>query len=237
MGFCGTRDGNGCTSRVAGCFFRSCVVRIVRQSGAAERCTRARLLPFVRAFRQPGAPRGPVARIGLRGNGREQDANRLEIDVARKKTFREKLADDKDFPRIQPLTGAMKRRFGSGTILLPAVSEVAELMGRIPKDKVTTINELREFLARRRGASMACAIVTGIEARIVAGAAGEDEADGKKRVVPYWRTLKSKGELNEKYPGGVEEQRRRLESEGLIVIARGKRFYVSEFEDHLSALT
>jgi hypothetical protein len=34
-----------------------------------------------------------------------------------KKTFREKLADVKDFPRVQPLTGGMKRRFGPGTIV------------------------------------------------------------------------------------------------------------------------
>ena len=157
--------------------------------------------------------------------------------MAKNKTFREKLADDKDFPRVQPLTGAMERRYGPGTILLPAVCEVAELMGKIPKGKVTTINELREFLARRHGATMTCPIVTGIEARIVAGAAGEDEADGKKRVVPYWRTLKSKGELNEKYPGGIEKQRRRLQAEGFTVVPRGKRFYVSEFADHLARLS
>lgn len=157
--------------------------------------------------------------------------------MAQRKTFREKLADDKNFPRVQPLTGAMERRYGPGTILLPAVSEVAELMGRIPKGKVTTINELREFLARRHSATMTCPIVTGIEARIVAGAAGEDEAEGKMRVVPYWRTLKSNGELNEKYPGGVEEQRRRLDAEGFAVVQRGNRFYVSEFVDHLAQLS
>ena len=39
----------------------------------------------------------------------------------RKKTFREKLADAKDFPRVEPLTGGMKRRFGPGTIVLPAI--------------------------------------------------------------------------------------------------------------------
>jgi len=105
------------------------------------------------------------------------------------------------------------------------------------REKLVQINELRDFLARRHGATIACPIVTGIEARIVAGAAGEDEADGKKRVVPYWRTLKSKGELNEKYPGGVEDQRRRLEGEGFTVVPRGKRFYVSEFEKRLARLS
>jgi len=56
----------------------------------------------------------------------------------------------------------------------------------VPKGKVTTINEIRECLARRHHATVACPIVTGIHARIAAGAAGEEEAEGKKRVTPYW---------------------------------------------------
>ncbi len=83
----------------------------------------------------------------------------------RKKTFREKLQDDKGFPRVERLTGGMRRRFGAGTILLPAPSEVEELMRRVPKGKVVTINEIRETLASRHGATMACPIVTGILAR------------------------------------------------------------------------
>ena len=38
--------------------------------------------------------------------------------------------------------------------------------------------------------------------------------EGKTDITPYWRTLKSKGELNEKYPGGVEAQASRLADEG-----------------------
>ena len=39
-------------------------------------------------------------------------------------------------------------------------------------------------------------------------------AEGKKDITPYWRTIKSKGELNEKYPGGVEAQAAHLQEEG-----------------------
>ena len=67
-----------------------------------------------------------------------------------------------------------------------------------------TINQIREKLATRHKATIACPIVTGILARISAGAAGEDEMDGKKRITPYWRTLKSNGELNPKYPGRIK---------------------------------
>jgi alkylated DNA nucleotide flippase Atl1 len=153
-----------------------------------------------------------------------------------KRSFREKLIDPEDLPRVQPLTGGMKRRFGPGTILLPAPSEVQALMRKVRKGRLTTINRLRECLARRHGATVACPIVTGIHARIVAGAAGEDEADGKKRVTPYWRTLKTGGELNPKYPGGLAEQRRRLESEGHEVVARGQRLFVRDHEKSLARL-
>ncbi len=38
--------------------------------------------------------------------------------------------------------------------------------------------------------------------------------EGKPDITPYWRTLKSKGELNEKFPGGVEAQASHLRAEG-----------------------
>jgi hypothetical protein len=38
--------------------------------------------------------------------------------------------------------------------------------------------------------------------------------EGKKDITPYWRTMKGKGELNEKYPGGVAEQTKKLKAEG-----------------------
>ena len=153
-----------------------------------------------------------------------------------KRSFRDKLADAKDLPRVQPLTGGMERRYGPGTILMPAPREVDELMRRVPRGRVTTINAIREALARRHGATVACPIVTGIHARIAAGAAGEDEAEGRKRVTPYWRTLKGDGELNPKYPGGPDGQRRRLEREGVEIEERGRRLIVRDLEERLAEL-
>ena len=53
---------------------------------------------------------------------------------------------------------------------------------------------------------------------------------------PYWRTLKANGELNPKYPGGVEAQKEKLEQEGHTVIPKGRtniRYYVKDYEQHL----
>ena len=87
---------------------------------------------------------------------------------------------------------------------------------------VTTINEIRAALARRHGATIGCPITCGIFAWIAANAASEAAAAGKKRITPYWRTLKTGGILNEKYPGGASSQKRLLESEGHKVLKKGR---------------
>jgi hypothetical protein len=79
----------------------------------------------------------------------------------------------------------------------------------------------------------ACPITTGIFSWIAAHAAAEAEAEGKKRVTPYWRTLKTGGELNPKYPGGVEGIARRLRAEGHNIVTKGKRMFVAEHEKKL----
>ena len=71
---------------------------------------------------------------------------------------------------------------------------------------------------------------------IASRAAADDEADGKKKITPYWRTLKSGGELNPKYPGGIEEQKVRLEDEGHTVMLKGKRAIVRDYERFLAKL-
>ena len=131
-----------------------------------------------------------------------------------RKTWQEKLADSKGLPRVVEITDKMSKRWGTGTLVIPAPREVDEIMGKVPRGKLITINQIREIVARRHGASIGCPITTGIFAMIAARAAEEAAAEGKINTTPYWRTLKSKGELNEKYPGGVESQAVLLREEG-----------------------
>jgi len=130
-----------------------------------------------------------------------------------KKTWREKLADNKGLSRVSKVTGRMTKRWGTGTFVIPAPLEVDALMKRVPRGRVVTINELSAVLAAKHKADFACPITTGIFSWIAAHAAAEAEAEGKKRVTPYWRTLKTGGELNPKYPGGVEGIARRLRAD------------------------
>ncbi|HAV63836.1 MAG TPA: hypothetical protein DCY13_15910 [Verrucomicrobiales bacterium] len=153
-----------------------------------------------------------------------------------RKSWREKLADDKDLPRVAAIEGRMSRRWGEGTFVIPAPREVDTLMKRVSKGRLTTIDELRRALARKHGATIACPITTGIFAWMAAHAADEALAEGRKRVTPYWRTLKSGGELNAKYPGGVTALKRLLAAEGHRFVARGKRTFVAEHETKLARL-
>jgi alkylated DNA nucleotide flippase Atl1 len=160
------------------------------------------------------------------------------MSKALRKSWREKLADSKDLPRVVEINERMSRRWGTGTCVIPAPMEVDALMRKVPKGKVTTINEIRGALARRHGATIGCPITTGIFAGIAARAAEEAVAEGQRRITPYWRTLKSGGELNPKCPGGVEAQAVRLKDEGhTIEFGRDKRpKRVKEFEKSLVKL-
>ena len=83
---------------------------------------------------------------------------------------------------------------------------------------------------------VACPITTGIFAWIAAHAAEEAAGEGKKRITPYWRTLKADGEINPKYPGGAEAVRELLEAEGHTVIQKGKRLLVKDYERSLAKI-
>ncbi len=141
-----------------------------------------------------------------------------------RKTWQEKLADDKNLPRVVEITDKMSKRWGTGTLVIPAPREVDEIMGKVPGGKLITINHIRALLAQKHGATIGCPLTTGIFAMIAARAAEEAAAEGKRGITPYWRTLKSKGELNEKYPGGIEAQVTHLREEGhTIEPGRGKK--------------
>jgi len=127
----------------------------------------------------------------------------------------------------------MTKRWGSGTVVIPKPMEVNEIMKKVPKGKLITINQIRKKVARRHKATIGCPITCGIFASIAARAAEEKEAEGKKIITPYWRTLKEGGVINEKYPGGTEGQKRLLEKEGHKVIKKGKKYIVVDYQKSL----
>jgi alkylated DNA nucleotide flippase Atl1 len=153
--------------------------------------------------------------------------------MSRRKSWSEKLKDSKGLPQVQKISGKMSKRWGSGTVAIPAPMEVNEMMRRVPEGKLTTINEIRAAVAKKHGATIGCPITTGIFAWIAANAAEEQRQKGEKDTTPYWRTLKTGGVINEKYPGGAEVQKRILEKEGHKVVQKGKKYLVADYEKSL----
>ena len=154
----------------------------------------------------------------------------------KKKSWTEKLADSKDLPRVEEITEKMSKRWGTGTVVIPAPIEVDAMMRKVPRGKLVTINEIRAALARKHRATIGCPMTTGIFAWVAANAADEQREEGVKDVTPYWRTLKTGGVINEKYLGGVERQRKLLEKEGHEVIQKGKKHVVANYEKSLIKL-
>ncbi|UCB52817.1 MAG: MGMT family protein [Candidatus Zixiibacteriota bacterium] len=151
-------------------------------------------------------------------------------------SWQKKLADSKDLPKVVKIEGKMSKKWGTGTCAIPAPMEVDEFMRKVPKGKLTTTNDIRSAVARKHKATIGCPLTCGIFAFIAANAAEEARAEGKKRITPYWRTLKTGGELNPKYPRGVKAQSVRLREEGhRIEPGKGKKPpTVKDFEKRLA---
>lgn len=150
-----------------------------------------------------------------------------------RKTFNEKLEDSKDMPKIIEITDEKSiGRYGGTQMLIAPPLEYNEIMARIPEGKLITIREIREFLAEKHGAEFTCPMTAGIFISLAARASCERE----ENRIPFWRTLKADGELNPKYPGGIEYQKAKLEAEGHTFYTKGRkniRYFVENYENLL----
>jgi len=158
------------------------------------------------------------------------------MSMPKKKSWTEKLADSKGLPRVEEITDKMSKRWGTGTMVIPAPMEVDAIMRKVLHGRLTTINEIRKALAEKHKTTIGCPITTGIFAWIAANAAEEQRQQGRKDITPYWRTLKEGGIINEKYPGGVEGQKKRLEAEGYKTVMKGKKCTIVNYEKSLAKL-
>ena len=121
-------------------------------------------------------------------------------------------------PKLVPVPDGMAKRLGGGMMLIPTALEVDAMIRKIPRGQVSSVAQIRRRLAHWHNVDVTCPLVTGIFLRIVAEAAEEDRASGKPEITPYWRVVREDGGLNEKFPGGVTAQARRLMEEGHAVV-------------------
>lgn len=153
-----------------------------------------------------------------------------------KKDFNAMLNDSKDMPKIQILTDQKSiEKYGGNQMYFAPPVDYDKVMRLIPYGKLITVGEIRKYFARQNGADFTEPITAGIFVSIAAWASYQRETD----KTPYWRTLKANGELNPKYPGGVEEQKKLLETEGHSIVKKGRtniRYYVKDYEKSLFVL-
>lgn len=153
-----------------------------------------------------------------------------------RKDFNAMLHDNKDMPKFRTITDEKSiEKYGGNRMYFAPPADYDKVMKKIPYGKVTTVRKIREFFARANGADFTEPITAGIFVSIAAWASHQRTND----PTPYWRTLKANGELNEKYPGGMEGQRERLEEEGHTIIRKGRkniRYFVKDYERFLSDL-
>ena len=131
------------------------------------------------------------------------------------KNFNAMLHDSKDMPKIQIITDRKSiEKYGGNKMYFAPPLDYDRVMKRVPYGRVTTVGEIREYFAKQSGADFTEPITAG-------------------------RTLKANGELNEKYPGGIESQKEKLEAEGHAILSKGRkniRYYVKDYEKVLFAL-
>lgn len=153
-----------------------------------------------------------------------------------KKDFNAMLNDNKDMPKYQTITDIKSiEKYGGDKMYFAPPIDYDKIMKMVPCGKVITIGEIRAYFAKMSDADFTEPITAGIFASIVAWASYQRTKD----KTPYWRTLKAKGELNPKYPGGVVAQKEKLEVEGHIVIQKGRKnikYYVKDYEKALFEL-
>lgn len=150
-----------------------------------------------------------------------------------KKDFNGMLHDNKDMPKIQIITDKESiEKYGGNRMYFAPPINYDTVMKQVPPGKVITIGKIREYLSKLNNADFTEPITAGIFVSIAAWASYQRSYD----ETPYWRTLKANGELNSKYPGGLEAQKERLEAEGHTILQKGRkniRYFVKDYENVL----
>lgn len=133
-----------------------------------------------------------------------------------RKSWREKM-ENPNLPKVVKVSGAMQKRFGGGTVLVPHPRDVEAVIRTVRRGRLITVGQIREYLAGKYQTDSTCPLTTGIFIRLTAEAAEEEARAGKEKITPYWRVIKDDGSLNPKFPGGPQAQAERLRDEGQAI--------------------
>src|SRR5574344_491778 len=143
-----------------------------------------------------------------------------------KKDFNAMMNNSKDMPKIVELDEEGAKKWGGRTMVIAPPITYNEVIKKIPKGKLVTTKEIREYVAKKYNTEITCPLTAGIFINICAWARYQRDNE-----TPYWRVLKTKGELNPKYPEGMQKQK--LIEEGHTIIQKGKNEIVEDYQSKI----
>lgn len=108
------------------------------------------------------------------------------------------------------------RMGGARTNYIPTVAEVASVIKSIPKGKTKTITQLRSELAKMKNTDTSCPAKLLKYWKWMANLSDSLKSEHKEYDIPWWRVLKD-GKLSRHMPGGIENQKKLLSSEGVLI--------------------
>lgn len=124
--------------------------------------------------------------------------------------------------KIEEIPTTMEAFLGcSGKMVKPSTHAVKELVKKIRKGKVITVDQLRDKLAKDFHVQTACPASTTKALRILSK---------EEYPICYWRVIKKKGELIPQFPNGVKGHALLLEKEGFEIDLTRKVPVVIEYE-------
>ncbi len=145
----------------------------------------------------------------------------------RKTTARLRRALDwntKLHPDMQPRIVIDRRR--GDRLLLPTPLLVASELLAVPAGRTLTMSQLRGRLALRHDADRTCPLMTGMFAKIVAGAVADDIEHHRSERWPIWRLVSDDGRINPDWPLDALYRATRLRAEGVKIGRKGGQWQV-----------
>lgn len=153
-----------------------------------------------------------------------------------KKDFNAMLKNNKDMPKVKIVEDENTiKKFGGTKMFFAPPIYYDELIKKVPKGKLITITQMRDYFAKIHDADFTDPMTAGIFVNIVAWASYQRNCD----KTPFWRALKADGELNVKYPEAITLQKKLLEEEGHTIISKGGKnikYYVKDYKNNLIKL-
>lgn len=126
--------------------------------------------------------------------------------------------------------GGFKKQTDKGLMYISTPKEIGDVIKTVGKGKLITSKQIADKLRDIHKVDFTCQLTTGIFISVLAN---YTEEEGKEKI-PYWRVVKDKGILYDKYLGVLSKQKSYLEGEGYKIIQKGKaKFAVENFEKYL----